>query len=377
MADDVIDIEALLAPLDTGEGGAGEDLRADFSPASPYQKLRDARSDARAEERAQDAGEEDPVVPAAWREVRRLAIECLSTKAKDFEVASWLTEALVRLEGLPGLAACATLIEGLADRYWEHGFPQPDEDGLENRSSPLGGLAGEGADGTIMQPIRRIPLFRRADGKPVGLHLWQAAEDTAALGDEARKKARLAAGVPDLAALENEARADGQRLRGMAAAAREAKRAWTAMDGKLTERFGADAPSTRRVTEALDAIFAIGERMLGSIGDDVPAAAAEAEAGPTEGGGAEAAAGGGGGAAGPERRAVRTRDDAIRALEEIADWFRRMEPHSPLAYTLTDAARRARLPLPDLLAEVLPDEAARTSMLTMLGIRVVEQRQEE
>jgi type VI secretion system protein ImpA len=74
---------------------------------------------------------------------------------------------------------------------------------------------------------------------------------------------------------------------------------------------------------------------------------------------------------------VRTRDDAIRALEEIADWFRRMEPHSPLAYTLTDAARRARLPLPDLLAEVLPDEAARTSMLTMLGIRVVEQRQEE
>jgi type VI secretion system protein ImpA len=149
------------------------------------------------------------------------------------------------------------------------------------------------------------------------------------------------------------------------------------MDGKLTERFGADAPSTRRVTEALDAIFAIGERMLGSIGDDVPAAAAEAEAGPTEGGGAEAAAGGGGGTAGPERRAVRTRDDAIRALEEIADWFRRMEPHSPLAYTLTDAARRARLPLPDLLAEVLPDEAARTSMLTMLGIRVVEQRQEE
>ena len=63
-----------------------------------------------------------------------------------------------------------------------------------------------------------------------------------------------------------------------------------------------------------------------------------------------------------------------RQLEEIAEWFRRMEPHSPLAYTLTDAVRRARLPLPELLAEVLPDEAARTTMLTMLGIRTPEPR---
>jgi type VI secretion system protein ImpA len=36
---------------------------------------------------------------------------------------------------------------------------------------------------------------------------------------------------------------------------------------------------------------------------------------------------------------------------------------------LTDAARRGRMPLPALLAEVLPDEAARTAMLTALGIR--------
>lgn len=375
MADDVIDIEALLAPLETGQGGAGEDLRGDFSPSSPYQKLRDARSDARAEERAQDSGEDEPTVPAAWRDVRSLAIQCLSTRAKDFEVAAWLAEALVRLDGLPGLAAAAQVIEGLADRYWEHGFPQPDEDGLEVRASPLGGLAGEGADGTLMQPLRRIPLFRRGDGRPVGLHVWQAAEETASLGDEKRKKARLDAGVPDFAALENEARAGSQLLRGVAGAARAANRAWAAMDAKLSERFGAEAPSTRRVTEALDAIFAIGERMLGSISDE--AAPGAATAGPEESGGSEAAAAPVGGAAGPERKAVRTREDAIRALEEIADWFRRMEPHSPLAYTLTDAARRARLPLPDLLAEVLPDDAARTSMLTMLGIRVIEQKPEE
>jgi type VI secretion system protein ImpA len=371
MAEDVIDIEALLAPLAGGEGGAGDDLRADFSPASPYQQLRDARAAARAEERSQDAGEDEPAVPAAWRDVRRLATLCLAEKAKDFEVAAWLAEALVRLSGLPGLQAAAELIHGLADRYWDHGFPQPDEDGLEVRSAPLGGLAGEGVDGTLMQPLRRITLFRRPDGRPVGLHLWHAAAETAKLGDEKRKAARIAAGVPAFTALENEARIDAAHLRAVAVAARQAHRAWTAMDGKLAERFGAAGPSTRRVGEALDTIIDIGQRLAGGLGEEPgpnpePKDAAEmatmAEAPmPLPG------------TAGPERRAIRTREDAIRQLEELAEWFRRMEPHSPLAYTLTDAVRRARLPLPDLLAEVLPDEAARTAMLTMLGIRAMEQ----
>ena len=71
-------------------------------------------------------------------------------------------------------------------------------------------------------------------------------------------------------------------------------------------------------------------------------------------------------------RAMRTRDDAIRQLEDIANFFRKTEPHSPLAFVLDDAVRRARMPLIDLLAEILPDAATRTKMLTVLGIRVQE-----
>lgn len=65
-----IDIEALLAPLETGEQGAGQDLRTDYSGSSPYQRLRDARSEARAEERARDAeGESEGPEPTGWRDV--------------------------------------------------------------------------------------------------------------------------------------------------------------------------------------------------------------------------------------------------------------------------------------------------------------------
>jgi type VI secretion system protein ImpA len=56
-------------------------------------------------------------------------------------------------------------------------------------------------------------------------------------------------------------------------------------------------------------------------------------------------------------------------LEQVADFFAKTEPHSFLAYTLNDAARRGRMSLPELLAEVLQDEGARHGMLTALGIR--------
>lgn len=53
----------------------------------------------------------------------------------------------------------------------------------------------------------------------------------------------------------------------------------------------------------------------------------------------------------------------------IAGIFRIREPTSPLSYTLENAVRRARLSWPELLAEVMPDNNARTSVLTGLGIR--------
>jgi type VI secretion system protein ImpA len=67
--------------------------------------------------------------------------------------------------------------------------------------------------------------------------------------------------------------------------------------------------------------------------------------------------------------AVATREDALRQLEHLAEFFRRTEPQSPLSYTLADAVRRARLPLPDLLTEVMGDDSSRAALLSALGIR--------
>ena len=66
---------------------------------------------------------------------------------------------------------------------------------------------------------------------------------------------------------------------------------------------------------------------------------------------------------------IASREDALRALGEIADFFRRTEPHSPLSYTLDEAVRRGRMTWPELLAEVVADTDTRNTILNTLGIR--------
>jgi type VI secretion system protein ImpA len=66
-----------------------------------------------------------------------------------------------------------------------------------------------------------------------------------------------------------------------------------------------------------------------------------------------------------------TREDALGTLTEIAEFFRRTEPQSPLAYTIDEAIRRGRLSWPELLAELVSDQAVRNNILNSLGIKPV------
>lgn len=367
METDPIDLAILLAPLESGEQGAGTNLRADFSSTSLYQRLRDARASARADERARDAdGDSEGPEAAGWRDIYSVGQKALATQSKDLEIAAWLTEALVRMQGLQGVSSGARLIAGLCEGYWDTLFPLPDEDGLELRASPIGGLSGSSADGTIMQPLRRLPLFRRTDGSSVGLYQWDQAEQVASL-DEEKREARYAAGALDLKTLEVEARVDKAFLIGVGKRTAEAIAAWRELDAVLDARFQSEAPSIRKVGALLDRLYEVIGR-LGGIPSEA-AAPADASSGAMAGLGNDGAAG----TAAPKAD-VMTRESALLDLDRIADFFRRTEPHSPLSYTLQEAVRRGHMSLPELLAEVLPNSDARNEMLQRLGMRAEPQQ---
>ncbi len=369
------DLDALLAPV-SDETPAGADLREDFSPASPYFRLRDARAEARAAERQLDVprgedegggpsrGELETQASRGWRTIRSEAVKALLA-SKDLEIAAWYTEALVRSDSLGGLSAGCRLMSGLAERYWETVFPRPDEDGIATTVAPVTGLNGEGGEGTLIQPLRKTVLFLLPDGLPLTLWQYEAAADVATIVDEERRQARYAAGTLPFEEVEQAARSAGSaRHAEVRAAAEEALATWTALEAVMTEKAGADAPPSGRVRDILNKIIEVSAKYG-------PAVSAGAEGLGGEGG--EAAGGvavampAGVAVAGPGR--IASREDALKALEAIAEYFMKTEPHSPLAYTLQDAARRGRLSLPDLLAEVLPDSSTRAGFLTMLGIK--------
>ena len=133
----------------------------------------------------------------------------------------------------------------------------------------------------------------------------------------------------------------------------------------LDERAGRDAPPTSRVRDLLQTILKVAETYA------PPETEAEPESETMGDSGASAAETASSGTATAHAARPVTRDDMLRELGRIAEFFRRTEPHSPLAYTLEEAVRRGRLSWPELLAEVVPDSAARGAMLTMLGIRPI------
>jgi type VI secretion system protein ImpA len=359
------DLEAMLAAI-PGEAAVGVDLREDYAPSSLYYRLRDARSEARAAERAADAEAEASAPPAEWGTVEQLASEALLTRSKDLEIAAWLTEALLRREGLVGLAAGCRLMTGLAENFWDALFPLPDEDGVATRVAPVAGLNGIGGEGTLSQPLRKIALFERADGTPLSYWQYEQSAEVAGIGDQARQKARLDAGVLPFETVEAEARRAGAAFAVFRRHSVAAAESWKRLSQVLDERAGADGPPTSAVSDLLDKMSTVAARFAApeAVEAEAPATAAVGE----EPGGATAAAPVAVGVA-PAAAVLAGREEALRGLAQIAEFFRRTEPLSPLAYTLQEALRRARLTWPELLEEIVPDTGSRAAILTSLGIR--------
>ena len=348
-----VDVDALLAPI-AGASATGADPRQDFSATSPYLRLRDMRADARAAERMADAAAEGEAAPAPdWRPVRDLAAQFIAKDAKDIEVACWLLEALLRTDGIDGFTAGVTVITGLAASFWDGLHPMPDaEDGIVLRLAPISGLNGVDGDGTLIQPLRKLQLFERPNGSPVAVWQYRQSAEVAGIGNAARRQQRIAAGVLPFDLIDAEARAAAAHWAAeLARAGNAAIEAWEALGRTLDSQGGGDTPSSR-VRDLLGEIVEIAGRYA-------PAAQSSVEPKPAHAGEPVAA---------PTAR-ITAREDALAALGQISEYFRRTEPHSPLAYTLAEAVRRARLTLPELLEEVVPDEDGRDSILLRLGIR--------
>ena len=363
----LLDIDALIAPI-SDDTPAGEDLRSDASPTSVYYQLKDARSSARAEERQNAAEGETSAMPAQWQVIVETGPSVLVERSKDLEVAAWLIESLVRFHGFAGLRDGFSLVAALVRTHWEGLYPHEDEDGLETKIAPLTGLNGEGADGTLIHPIRQIPLTEPGDLGALAYWHHEQADAVARIADDDKRQARIDAGAITIDQFNATVHATSPEFyQRLMEDAEGAVAAFADLETALSDACGADGPPTAGIRGAMNDVidmvkFIAKDRMpVEAAGEDAAGDTDRAEA--TATGDAPARAAGGG------SDAINNREDAFRLILKAAEFFRRNEPHSPIAYTLEDLVRRGRMPLQELLLELIPDTDARRAFLTAAGIR--------
>jgi type VI secretion system protein ImpA len=344
-----MDIEPLLQPV-SAEAPCGEDLSYDAG-------FNELETLAKGKEAQQFSGSENPEWAVAaeepdWRVVRDKSSE-LFGRSKDLRLAVILTLALLKLEGIAGLRDGLTLLQRLVREQWEGVYPRLDPDDNNDpteRINIVGSLAKPLATfGDTMRFIERIrvaPLtnsvqmgrYSLADITQIGLPPGSSTTPPTPAQVEA---AFRDTNVDDLVAV--------------SAATLACKSTLADIDNALMEYVGAgNAVNFDELNYVLDEVQSTLTPYL-PRDESATLDSLLSEVQGTDASGAPAAGqrrGGGGGAFSGE---IQSRDDVVRILDQICEYYRVSEPGHPVPLLLRRAQRLVDLDFMALMEDLMPE----------------------
>ncbi|AUD79883.1 type VI secretion system protein TssA [Kangiella profundi] len=354
-----MDIEAYIKPI-SEEQPCGRDLRDDTSVESIYYKLRDARNSARKAERIALAdADEGATIDENWYQLKDLSLDALKNETKDLEVVAWFIEATTRIDGIKGFTQGYQLASELIRRFWDDDiYPAIDEDGIETRVAPLSGLNGFDGAGTLITPIKSIVLTQNDEYLPACVWQYEQAVQLERL-DAEKKQSRIDNGAIPLEAIKKSVvlTPDSfyQELVSDLQTALETYEAFTQEFDRVCESLPQPTSNIRNaLRECLQAVEYLAKDKL--------AVTEESDNQEQEEGGTATAS--------HQTEEINRREQAVNTLRQVADYFRKTEPHSPISYLLEQSIRWSDLSLPELLQQLIPEEDAREQYFKLTGIDV-------
>jgi type VI secretion system protein ImpA len=128
----------------------------------------------------------------------------------------------------------------------------------------------------------------------------------------------------------------------------------------MDERFARQTPGLGSLTKTLESVRSLLEKVVKEkrLEEPDPSDAVEG----AEGEAAGSASGGAGGA-------IRAREQALAQLAQVADYFRRTEPHSPVSYLVQRAIAWGQMPLDAWLVDVIKDNNVLAGLRETLGLK--------
>lgn len=134
-----------------GENPCGADLRYDTTLLI-YDKIKEARR--QDDELAQGEWSHERKV-AQYPQVIKLTQDALAEKTKDLQLAAWLTEALLHIEGFGGFRQGIELCFGLTQTFWDTLYPPIEDGDAELRAAPLEWLGA-----ALLIPLKQTPITK-------------------------------------------------------------------------------------------------------------------------------------------------------------------------------------------------------------------------
>lgn len=280
-----------------------------------------------------------PAEPPDWKQIKKSALD-LAARTRDLRVAMHLTRAVLHMDGVAGFADGLTLLRSLIEQRWDRVHPELDPDDDNDPTMRVNTVAGLCNADTVVREFRETPLVASRMAGRFSLRDVDVASGEMPPGKDGVKPdpATIEAAFTDVDAAELQATSD------------HLERAVACVEGieaALTSKVGASRAAdfsalTREIRRAAHVVRErLARRGIGTVEEVAPAADGASPA--------EAARG-----AQPISGAIASRDDVLRMLDKICEYYSRFEPSSPVPMLLERAKRLVSMSFVDIVRDLAP-----------------------
>lgn len=336
-----IDVNALLLEIDAAEP-SGPNLEYDPDFVALEQE-------ALGKPEVQYGDTITPAVPPDWKQVRRLA-GALFERSRDLRLAVHLLRANLALSGTEGLADGITLIERLLDERWDSVHPELDPDDDLDPTLRINSLAVLADTGSMLRDLKDATLVVLPGLGPLTMKMLDIAngEATPAEGQEKVAIGSIESALADVSP---------EQLAISIALLERALAGAVNIEVILVRQVGSSQALnldglTRPLRKAHDFLARQQSPAAGTDDTDI-----------------EMQDGGAGGDSAP--RAARasisgeiaSRDDVVKMLDKLVQYYARVEPSSPIPILLERAKRLVPMNFFEIMQDMAPEGIAQLKVI--------------
>ncbi len=366
-----LEIEPLLSPISSDQP-CGQDL----SFSNEFHAIKIAKT------------QDDPLLDqgdwvaepkqADWQFVEQKSIELLTGKSKDLRLLGWLLEAWSNLYGFEGTAKALELMHRTLNEYWTQLHPEIEEEDLDQRLGLLQGSINHLIPLIKQVAIVNVPAFSLSDYEALLRQKNHLLKQVESYTDDANSSQILEQFEQSL--FNTSKSFQYQNYQHFSAILAE----WSILKSVLDTLMGLDAPSFASIDTQLENIHTSLKKLYKTDVFTQPVMATQTSESsaaatittqalsftqhkeqeidmntvhPSKGFQVQ-----------PQNH-LANREQAMRVLQEISDYFQANEPHSPVSYMLQKTIKWSQMPLHEWLNQVIKNENPLHNVQELLGVQ--------